>query len=167
MSNEVEILLVDDSPEDVELTTRALRRNKIANDIQVAEDGVEALDFLFCRGPHQDRAFSHPPKLVLLDLKLPKVDGLEVLRAMRADERTRAIPVVILTSSKEQKDLIKGYNLGVNAFVQKPVDFEQFAEAIRQIGMFWMLINQAPPAAAFAESRLAEARLAENEARGA
>jgi len=145
MSNEVEILLVDDSPEDVELTVRALRRNKIANEIQVAEDGAEALDFLFCRGSHEGRRFSHPPKLVLLDLKLPKVNGLEVLQAMRADERTKLIPVVILTSSKEQQDLIRGYNLGVNAFVQKPVDFEQFGEAIRQIGMFWMLINQAPP----------------------
>jgi two-component system response regulator len=153
MSNEVEILLVDDSPEDVELTVRALRRGKIANEIRVAEDGAEALDFLFCRGLHQDRTFSHPPKLVLLDLKLPKVDGLEVLRAMRADERTKAIPVVILTSSKEQRDVIKGYRLGVNAFVQKPVDFEQFGEAIRQIGMFWMLINQAPPPGAFAESK--------------
>lgn len=153
MSNEVEILLVDDSPEDVELTIRALRRSKIANEIQVAEDGAEALDFLFCRGSHGDRTFSHPPKLVLLDLKLPKIDGLEVLRAMRANERTRAIPVVILTSSKEQKDVIKGYNLGVNAFVQKPVDFEQFGEAIRQIGMFWMLINQAPPPRMFEESK--------------
>jgi two-component system response regulator len=149
MSNEVEILLVDDSPEDVELTIRALRRNKIANEIQVAEDGAEALDFLFCRGPHKDRSFSHPPKLVLLDLKLPKVDGLEVLQAIRADERTKAIPVVILTSSKQQKDVLRGYDLGVNAFVQKPVDFEQFGEAIRQIGMFWMLINQAPPPGAF------------------
>jgi two-component system response regulator len=153
MSNEVEILLVDDSPEDVELTIRALRRNKIANEIQVAEDGAEALDFLFCRGVHKDRSFSHPPKLVLLDLKLPKINGLEVLQAIRADERTRAIPVVILTSSKEQKDVIKGYNLGVNAFVQKPVDFEQFGEAIRQIGMFWMLINQAPPPGAFATGK--------------
>ncbi len=153
MSHEVEILLVDDSPEDVELTIRALRRHKIANDIQVVEDGAEALDFLFCRGAYTSRTFPHPPKLVLLDLKLPKIDGLEVLRAMRADERTKAIPVVILTSSKEQKDLIKGYNLGVNAFVQKPVDFEQFGEAIRQIGMFWMLINQAPPPGAFAESK--------------
>jgi CheY-like chemotaxis protein len=150
VSNQVEILLVDDSVEDVELAIRALRRAKIVNDIQVAEDGAEALDFLFCRGAYQDRTFSHPPKLILLDLKLPKVDGLEVLRAIRADERTKAIPVVILTSSKEQKDVIKGYDLGVNAFVQKPVDFEQFGEAIRQIGMFWMLINQAPPAAGIA-----------------
>jgi len=153
MSNAVEILLVDDSPEDVELTVRALRRSKIVNEIQVAEDGAEALDFLFCRGAFRDRTFASPPRLILLDLKLPKVSGLEVLQAIRADERTKAIPVVILTSSKEQKDLINGYNLGVNAFVQKPVDFEQFGEAIRQIGMFWMLINQAPPVGGFVETR--------------
>ena len=153
MSHEVEILLVEDSPEDAELTMRTLRRNKLANVVQVAEDGAEALDFLFCRGSHKERTFSHPPKLVLLDLKLPKVDGLEVLRAIRADARTKAIPVVILTSSKEQKDLIKGYNLGVSAYVQKPVDFQQFSEAIRQIGMFWMVINQAPPPEAFVASK--------------
>lgn len=153
MPHGVEILLVDDSPEDVELTIRELRRHKLANDIQVAEDGAEALDFLFCRGSHRDRTFSRPPKLVLLDLKLPKVDGLEVLQAIRGDERTKAIPVVILTSSKEQKDLIKGYNLGVSAYVQKPVDFEQFSDAIRQIGMFWMLINQPPPPGAFVASK--------------
>jgi two-component system response regulator len=149
MSHEVEILLVDDSPEDVELTVLALRRNKLSNDIQIAEDGAEALDFLFCRGPHKERSFSHPPKLVLLDLKLPKVDGLEVLRTIRGDERTKTIPVVILTSSKEQKDVIDGYNLGVSAYIQKPVDFDQFADTIRQIGMFWLLINQPPPAGAF------------------
>jgi len=153
MSHEVEILLVEDSPEDAELTMRTLRRNKLANVVQVAEDGAEALDFLFCRGAHKERTFSHPPKLVLLDLKLPKVDGLEVLRAIRADARTKAIPVVILTSSKEQKDLIKGYNLGVSAYVQKPVDFEQFSEAIRQIGMFWMLINQPAPPEAFVANK--------------
>lgn len=152
MSHEVEILLVEDSPEDAELTIRALRRNKLANDIQVAEDGAEALDFLFCRGAYADRSFVHPPKLVLLDLKLPKVGGLEVLRAIRADQRTKAIPVVILTSSKEERDLISSYNLGVNAYAQKPVDFEQFSETIRQIGMFWMLVNQAPPRGAFMES---------------
>jgi two-component system response regulator len=150
MSQEIEILLVDDSAEDVELTILALRRNKISNEIQVAEDGAEALDFLFCRGPHQDRSFSTPPRLVLLDLKLPKIDGLEVLKTIRGDERTKAIPVVILTSSKEQEDVINGYNLGVSAYIQKPVDFEQFSETIRQIGMFWLLINQPPPAAAFA-----------------
>jgi CheY-like chemotaxis protein len=153
MSHEVEILLVEDSPEDAELTIRTLRRNKLANVVQVAEDGAEALDFLFCRGAHKERTFAHPPRLVLLDLKLPKVDGLEVLRAIRADARTKAIPVVILTSSKEQKDLIEGYNLGVSAYVQKPVDFEQFSEAIRQIGMFWMLINQPAPPEAFVANK--------------
>jgi two-component system response regulator len=145
MPQEVEILLVDDSAEDVELTVLALRRHKLSNSIQIAEDGAEALDFLFCRGPHKDRTFAHPPKLVLLDLKLPKVDGLEVLREIRGDERTKTIPVVILTSSKEQRDLVDGYNLGVSAYIQKPVDFDQFAETVRQIGMFWLLINQAPP----------------------
>jgi two-component system response regulator len=152
MSHEVEILLVEDSAEDAELTVRALRRNKIANLIQVAEDGAEALDFLFCRGSHKDRTFIHPPRLVLLDLKLPKVSGMEVLRAIRADERTKAIPVVVLTSSKEERDLIDGYNLGVNAYAQKPVDFKQFNETVRTIGMFWMLVNQAPPTGAFATS---------------
>jgi CheY-like chemotaxis protein len=155
MSNEVEILLVEDSPEDVELTLRALRRAKIANVIHIAEDGTEALDFIFCRGPHKDRSFYHPPKLVLLDLNLPKIDGLEVLRAVRADERTKAIPVVIFTISKEQRHLIEGYSLGVNAFVQKPVDFEQFGEAIRHIGMFWMLVNQSPPPGALAAHKSA------------
>jgi CheY-like chemotaxis protein len=148
MSDEVEILLVDDSVEDVELTVLALRRGKICNKIHIAEDGAEALDFLFCRGPHKDRSFSLPPRLVLLDLKLPKVDGMEVLRAIRRDERTKMIPVVILTSSKEQNDLIDGYNLGVNAYIQKPVDFDKFSDTIRQVGMFWMLINQPPPAGA-------------------
>jgi two-component system response regulator len=150
MPHSVQILIVEDTPEDVELTTRALRRNKIVNDIYVAEDGVEALDVLFCRGSHQDRTFSNPPKLVLLDLKLPRVSGIEVLRAIRADERTKAIPVVIFTSSKEERDLIDSYKLGVNAYAQKPIDFAQFAETVRQIGLFWMLINEAPPPGAFA-----------------
>ncbi len=150
MPHEVEILLVEDSPEDAELTMRALRRNKIVNDIQVVEDGVDALDLLFCRGSYKDRTFLVPPKLVLLDLKLPRLGGMEVLRAIRADDRTKAIPVVIFTSSKEERDLIESYRLGVNAYAQKPIDFEQFAETVRQIGMFWMLINQAPPPGAFA-----------------
>jgi two-component system response regulator len=153
MSHEVEILLVEDSPEDAELTIRALRRNKLANEIQVVEDGAEALDFLFCRGSFKDRASCHYPKLVLLDLNLPKVSGIEVLRAMRADERTKAIPVVVLTSSKEERDVIDSYKLGVNAYAQKPVDFEQFSETVRQIGMFWMLINLAPPQGAFVASK--------------
>ena len=150
MSHGVEILLVEDNAEDAELTMRALRRNKIINDIRVAEDGVEALDILFCRGSHQDRSFSNPPNLVLLDLKLPRLGGMEVLRAIRADERTKAIPVVIFTSSNEERDLIDSYKLGVNAYAQKPIDFVQFAETVRQIGMFWMLINEAPPPGAFA-----------------
>ena len=150
---QVEILLVEDSPEDAELTIRELRRSKIANSIQVAQDGAEALDFLFCRGSYGDRDFSHPPKLVLLDLKLPKIGGLEVLRAIRADQRTRTIPVVVLTSSKEERDRIDGYDLGVNGYAQKPVDFEQFNETIRRIGMFWILVNQPPPTAAFVASK--------------
>jgi two-component system response regulator len=152
MPHRVEILLVEDNAEDAELTMRALRRNKIVNAIHVVEDGVEALDLLFCRGSYEDRTFSRPPKLVLLDLKLPRLGGMEVLRAIRADERTKAIPVVIFTSSNEERDLIDSYKLGVNAYAQKPIDFVQFAETVRQIGMFWMLINEAPPPGAFAES---------------
>jgi two-component system, response regulator len=152
LSHKVEILLVEDNANDAELTIRALRRNKIVNDILVAEDGVEALDILFCRDSYKDRSFSNPPKLVLLDLKLPRLSGLEVLRAIRADERTKAISVVIFTSSNEERDLIDSYKLGVNAYAQKPIDFEQFAETVRQIGMFWMLINEAPPPGAFAAS---------------
>jgi CheY-like chemotaxis protein len=153
MSDAVEILLVDDSPEDVELAVLALRRSKLSNSIQIAGDGSEALDFLFCRGPHENRSFLHPPRLVLLDLKLPKVDGLQVLKAIRTDERTKRIPVVILTSSREQRDLTEGHNLGVNAYIQKPVDFNQFTDTIRQIGMFWLLLNQAPPEVTYLASK--------------
>lgn len=153
MAREIEILLVDDNPADVELTIHTLRRSKLANQIHVVEDGPEALDFIFCRGVYQDRSFLQPPTVILLDLKLPKVNGLEVLRAIRADERTRPIPVVILTSSAEQRDLIDGYRLGVNAYIQKPVDFDQFRKVIEQIGMFWLVVNQPPPAEAFGPAR--------------
>lgn len=141
----VEILLVEDNPADVELTLHALRQNGVANHIHVAHDGEEALDYLFGRDPVLDGSL----KLVLLDLKLPKVDGLEVLRAIKADPRTKAIPVVILTSSKEEKDLIAGYNLGVNSYIQKPVDFNQFRETVKQLRLYWLLVNQPPPAGVF------------------
>lgn len=147
--NEIEILLVEDSPADVELTLHALRQNNLVNRIHVAQDGEEALDFLFCRGPYEGRSFESPPKVVLLDLKLPKVDGLEVLRQVKTDPRTKAIPVVILTASREEKDLVNGYKLGVNAYIQKPVDFDQFREMVKRLGLHWLVINQPPPPAAF------------------
>jgi two-component system response regulator len=145
-----EILLVEDSPDDVELAIHALRREKLANAITVARDGEEALDFIFCRGPHAHRSFAHPVRLILLDLKLPKVAGLDVLRAIKGDPRTKAIPVVIMTSSREDRDMVDGYKLGVNAYVQKPVDFEQFRGVVKELGLFWLVINQVPPAGAFA-----------------
>jgi two-component system response regulator len=145
----VEILLVDDNSSDVELAIRALRKHKLANVIQVAEDGAEALDFVFCRGAHASRSFTDAPRVILLDLKMPKVDGIEVLRAIRGDERTKAIPVVILTSSREQRDIVEGYRLGVNAYIQKPVDFDEFRTVIEQIGMFWLVVNEPPPPQAF------------------
>jgi len=147
--HEVEILLVEDNPADVELTLHALRRSNLANHIRVVRDGEEALDFLFCRNSYHDRSFEQPPKLVLLDLKLPKVDGLEVLRQVKNDPRTRAIPVVILTASKEEKDLVNGYQLGVNSYIQKPVDFDQFRETVKQLGLYWLLVNEPPPPNAF------------------
>jgi CheY-like chemotaxis protein len=142
---QIEILLVEDNPDDVELTLHALRKENLANNIHVARDGEEALEFLFCNGPHTDRSFEHPPKLILLDLKLPKVDGMEVLKRLKADARTRTIPVVILTSSKEERDLVSGYNLGANSYIQKPVDFDQFREIVKTIGLYWLLINQTVP----------------------
>lgn len=148
-AQEIEILLVDDSASDVELTLRALRRHNLANHIHVAEDGQEALDFLFCRDAYAERSFASKPKVIFLDLKMPKVDGIEVLRAIRGDARTRAIPVVILTSSKEQRDMVEGYKLGVNAYIQKPVDFDKFRGVIEQMGTFWLMVNQPPPREAF------------------
>jgi two-component system response regulator len=145
-----QILLVDDSPSDVELTVHALKQGRLATSIAVAEDGEQALDYLFCRGIHQGRSPCDRPSVILLDLNLPKVDGLEILKAVRADERTRAIPIVILTSSKETKDLVAGYRLGASAFVQKPMDFEEFRSAIKEIAAFWLVRNEPPPAEAFA-----------------
>ena len=141
---QIEILLVEDNQDDVELTLHALRKENLANNIHVARDGEEALQFLFCNGAHADRSFANPPRLVLLDLKLPKVDGMEVLRRLKADPRTKTIPVVILTSSKEERDLVEGYGLGANSYIQKPVDFDQFRETVKSVGFYWLLINQAP-----------------------
>ncbi|MEP6873358.1 MAG: response regulator [Burkholderiales bacterium] len=139
------ILLVEDNPDDVTLTLRAFSRSHVMNTIAVARDGIEALDYLFARGTHADRAGSPLPTLIILDLKLPKLDGLGVLRAIRADERTRLLPVVILTSSREEQDLISGYSLGANSYVRKPVDFVEFAEAVRVLGIYWLMMNQSPP----------------------
>jgi two-component system response regulator len=139
------ILLVEDNPDDVELTKRAFRKNNIANSLVIARDGVEALDYLFCRGDYACRNVKETPRLILLDLKLPKMDGLQVLEHMRANEYTRLIPVVILTSSKEEQDLISGYKSGANSYVRKPVDFNHFVEAVRHIGLYWLLINEPLP----------------------
>jgi len=144
-SDELDILLVEDNQDDVDLALHALRREKLANRIFVARDGEEALDFLFCRGAFAARSFDHPPKLILLDLKLPKVDGMEVLRQIKSDGRTRTIPVVIMTSSKEERDLVSGYNLGANSYIQKPVDFDQFRETVKAVGLYWLVTNQAVP----------------------
>jgi len=144
-SVDLEILLVEDNQDDMDLALHALRREKLANHIFVARDGEEALDFLFCRGSFAQRSFEHPSKLVLLDLKLPKVDGMEVLKQVKSDPRTKNIPIVIMTSSKEERDLVSGYNLGANSFIQKPVDFDQFRETVKSIGLYWLVINQPAP----------------------
>lgn len=140
------ILLVEDNPDDVLLTRRALRKNRFANELVVAADGQEALDYLFGVGKWAGQAIA-PPQVILLDLNMPRVDGLEVLRRIRADERTRLLPVVILTSSKEERDLVRGYSLGANSYVRKPVDFEEFVDAARQLGVYWLRLNEPPPRA--------------------
>jgi two-component system response regulator len=140
----VEILLVEDNPNDVELALHALKKNKVSNRIQVVRDGEEALDFIFGKDTSSGGPSEQRPKMVLLDLKLPKVDGLEVLRRLKGDPTTRSIPVIILTSSREEQDIVKSYDLGVNSYIVKPVDFQQFNEAIRRLGLYWMVVNQAP-----------------------
>ena len=140
----VEILIVEDNEQDLALAQRALRKAKVSNRIHVARDGEEALQFLFCEGPHAERKMEDGPKVILLDLKLPKLDGLEVLQRIKSDPRTKAIPVVVLTSSKEQSDVVETYNLGVNSYIVKPVNFEQFSEVVQKLGMYWLLINHPP-----------------------
>ena len=140
----IEILLVEDNPQDLQLALRALKRACVSNQIEIARDGVEALDYIFCEGPHSHRKVEDSPKVILLDLKLPKVDGLEVLRRIKGDVRTKTIPIVVLTSSKEQCDVVESYQLGVNSYIVKPVNFEQFASAVQELGMYWLLLNQPP-----------------------
>jgi two-component system response regulator len=149
MSNEVkevEILLVEDNPTDAELCIRALKKNKLANNLVWVKDGAEALDFLFATGAYSDRNVTSPPKVVLLDLHLPKVEGLEVLRRVKTDERTRSIPVVVLTSSREDRDVAESYQLGVNSYISKPVEFDAFAKTVSELGLYWLLVNRPPVA---------------------
>jgi two-component system, response regulator len=142
--NKNPILLVEDNPDDVDLTIRALKKSNILNEIVVAKDGVEALDYLFGTGRHEGRDTSIRPQVILLDLKMPRMDGIEVLRLLRADERTQLLPVVVLTTSSEEKDRIESYRLGANSYVRKPVDFTQFADAVRQLGLYWLVLNEGP-----------------------
>jgi len=142
--NIVEILIVEDNQQDLDLALRALRKAKLTNHIHAVRDGEEALQFLFCEGPYLARNIENGPRMILLDLKLPKVDGLEVLQRIKGDARTKLIPVVVLTSSKEQNDVVESYNLGVNSYIVKPVNFEQFSEAVQKLGMYWLLLNHPP-----------------------
>jgi two-component system response regulator len=140
----VEILLVEDNPQDLELALRALKTAHLANHIQIARDGAEALDFIFCEGAHAGRRIEDTPKVILLDLKLPKIDGIEVLQRIKSDPRTKCIPTVVLTSSKEQNDVVESFRLGVNSYIVKPVDFESFVAAVQELGMYWLLLNESP-----------------------
>ncbi|MFY9252083.1 MAG: response regulator [Fuerstiella sp.] len=144
MTDTVEILLVEDNPSDIKLAMHAFRKNNIANQVVVLRDGAEALEYLFCTDRYADRRGQHQPKVVLLDLKLPLIDGIEVLRRLKSDSETKSIPVVVMTSSSEERDMVESYKLGVNGYVQKPVDFEQFTNVVRQLGMFWLLVNRVP-----------------------
>ena len=143
-TTEVEILLVEDNPNDAELAIRALKKHNLANHVAVVTDGEEALEFMFARGKYSKRNVESGPRIILLDLKLPKVDGLEVLRAIKSDPRTKIIPVIVLTSSKEEKDIVESYKLGVNSYILKPVDFDKFVESVKDIGYYWLLLNQSP-----------------------
>lgn len=144
MTDTVEILLVEDNPSDIKLAMHAFRKNNIANHVEVLRDGAEALEYVFCTDRYADRKGRGQPKVILLDLKLPLVDGLEVLRRIKSDPETRSIPVVVMTSSSEDRDMVESYQLGVNGYVQKPLDFEQFMNVVRQLGMFWLLVNKVP-----------------------
>jgi len=144
IDNDIEVLLVEDNPDDLDMALRALRKAHLANRIQVARDGAEALEFIFGTGAHTGRKVENGPRVILLDLKLPKIDGLEVLREVKSDPRTKMIPVVVLTSSKEQPDVVECYNLGVNSYIVKPVNFERFASAVAELGMYWLLLNHPP-----------------------
>jgi CheY-like chemotaxis protein len=143
-TTEVDILLADDSQDDIDLTLHALRTENLANHVYIVRDGEEALEFLFCTGAHANRSFDHPPKLVLLDLKMPKVDGMQVLRQLKGDPRTKTIPVVLMTSSREERDMVNGYELGVNSYIQKPVDFGEFRKAVKLLGLYWLVTNRPP-----------------------
>lgn len=140
--NEVEILLVEDNPNDAEMALRALKKNNLANNVLVVGDGEEALDFLYARGKFESRKINHRPKIILLDLKLPKVDGKEVLRVIKNDPEKKIIPVIVLTSSKEERDIVESYQLGVNSYIIKPVDFDKFVQSVKEIGLYWLLVNQ-------------------------
>jgi two-component system, response regulator len=142
--NEVDILLVEDSQDDADLALHALRREKLANRVYHVRDGEEALEFLFCNGAFAHRSLEHPPKLVLLDLKLPKVNGIEVLKRVKEDAKTHTIPIVMMTSSREEQDMVRSYNLGANSYIQKPVDFDRFRETVKSIGLYWLVVNQPP-----------------------
>lgn len=144
ITNEIEILLVEDNPNDVELTLRALKKNNLTNRVHVVKDGAEALEYIFANGAYAHRKIEDHPRVILLDLKLPKVDGLQVLRQIKSDERTKVIPVVVLTSSKKERDLVESYKLGANSYITKPVDFDSFVKAVAELGLYWLLLNQPP-----------------------